>query len=168
MNSLLQVALSFGLLWFVDKCVQVSLAERKPTGNFFQAFFRVCAIVVKYVVAVLFVLVLFVATNYAQIKEQVMQLLQDDFVTLVRNFVNFVFGSPSVYLAIQKTATLAVCSFVVALLRSVSLFGFVFTFIYFVARCVSAVFYNKSNAICSPARQTSAKGSWLVLCRFIS
>lgn len=155
------------LLLFVDKIVRVSLSENKTSGSIFVAIFKVVAKCFVYVLGFVALAMLFVVSNFSFFREQLNAVLCDETIAFIRNVLNVTFGTPSVFLALQKALVVAILSAEIVVFRCVfavglvALFGIILLFFHFTQHL-----HHSNEDSCNV--QVGFSSRWLVFCRFIS
>lgn len=126
---------------------------------------------IKFLVVTGFVALMLVITNYTELKEIVLSVLDDKTVALIKDFLHLLYGSSSVFLALEQTACLVALPAMAILLRSICTFSFVSYILLLINCVVNKLCYNAkvvrpAQSQCEVHSQFSSK--WLTLCKFIS
>ena len=126
----------------------------------------------KFLVVTGFVALMLVITNYTELKEIVLSVLDESTVAFIKNVVNVLYGSSSVFFALEQTVCLVAVPAMAILLRSICTFSFVNYVILLITcgvvnkLCYNAKVVRPAQPQCEVHSQVSNK--WLTLCKFIS
>lgn len=126
----------------------------------------------KIVVVSAFLALMSVVSNYVQIKDVVLSLLDEETVLLIKDAVNLLYGSTSVLFALEQTACFVALPALAIIFRSVCNFAFV-KYICWLIHCVASKRCTRSHVAHKQAHSqceipTSASNKYLTLCKYIS
>lgn len=126
---------------------------------------------IKFLVVTGFVALMLVITNYTELKEIVLSVLDESTVAFIKSIVNVLYGSSSVFFALEQTACLIAVPAVAILLRSICTFSFV-SYIILLINFLCRRLCNDAKVVCQAQSQCEVhpqvSNKWLTLCKFIS
>ena len=136
---------------------------KSQLGRFFAA--------VKILVVSAFVALMLIITNYTELKEIALSVLDEKTVALIKDFVHLLYGSSSVLIALEQTVCIVALPAMAILLRSICTFSFVSYILLLINCVVNKLCYNAkvvrpAQSQCEVHSQFSSK--WLTLCKFIA
>lgn len=150
---------------------QTSMAIKQLLQRFKRSANRLVAMF-KIVVVSAFLALMLVVSNYVQIKDVVLSLLDEEIIVSIKNAVNLLYGSTSVLFALEQTACFVALPAMAIIFRSVCNFAFV-KYIFWLIHCVTSkrctranVAHNQVHSQCEILANSSNK--YLTLCKYIS
>lgn len=150
---------------------QTSMAIKQLLQRFKRSANRLVAMF-KIVVVSAFLALMLVVSNYVQIKDVVLSLLDEEIIVSIKNAVNLLYGSTSVLFALEQTACFVALPAMAIIFRSVCNFAFV-KYIFWLIHCVASkrctranVAHNQVHSQCEILANSSSK--YLTLCKYIS
>ena len=124
----------------------------------------------KFVLVSAFVALMFVVTNYIELREVVLSLLDERTVNLIKDAVKILYGSSSVFVALEQTAILVAMPAIGILVKAVCTQSFVNLIIWLIC-CLGKTLSCNQNAVLSAATQRERPLQFskrhLTLCKFI-
>lgn len=150
---------------------QSAMAIKQLLQRFKHSANRLVAML-KIVVVSAFLALMLVVSNYVQIKDVVLALLDEETVVFIKDAINLMYGSTSVFLALEQTACFIALPAMAIIFRSVCNFAFV-KYIFWLIHCVASKRCTRANVAHNqvhPQREIPDHSSnkYLTLCKYIS
>lgn len=150
---------------------QTSMAIKQLLQRFKRSANRLVAMF-KIVVVSAFLALMLVVSNYVQIKDVVLSLLDEEIIVSIKNAVNLLYGSTSVLFALEQTACFVALPAIAIIFRSVCNFAFV-KYIFWLIHCVASKRCTRANVAHNQVHSqreilANSSNKYLTLCKYIS